>query len=266
MAVGNGDFKKEINVFDNKGDLGNSLVDMRKSLSKVSEERLLQKKKDDQRLWTNEGLAIFADLLRKEHGSIKDMCYEIISKLIKYINANQGYIFLKNSINKETILDLQAAFAYDRRKFADRKIKLGEGLVGSCAIEMETIYMTDIPENYINITSGLGYSNPRTLLIIPLKIENELIGIIELASFEILPPYKVKFIEKVAESIASHIANIQINLKTNKLLEQTKKQAQELSEKEEEMIQNMEELKIIQERMTDREEELLNRIEELENS
>ncbi|MFO7830029.1 MAG: GAF domain-containing protein [Bacteroidales bacterium] len=264
IEVGNGNFKKEVNVFNNKGDLGGNLIGMRSKLLQVAEERDQQMKDSEKRIWNNEGISLISDILRKNNDNIEELSYQIIKNLVKYLQANQGGIFIKNEIsNENTYFNLTAAFAYDRRKFADKQIKLGDGLIGTCAIEGETIYMTDIPNHYMEITSGLGGANPNSLLIVPLKRENDVLGIIEIASFTPFEKYQINFMERIADNIASHLFFVKMNIKTNELLEKTQQQSEEMKAQEEEMRQNLEELTVTQERLANREEELLLEIENL---
>ena len=264
IEVGNGNFEKEINVFNGEGELGSNLINMRKKLLQVSSERAQQNKESERRNWTNEGIGLFAELLRKNNNNIEDLSYDIIKHLVKYTKSNQGGIFIKNQKLKEKITyDLKAAYAYDRRKFVDSSIIIGEGILGTCAIEAETVYMTDIPDNYLEITSGLGGANPNCLLIVPLKREQEVLGMIEIASFKEFEKFEIKFIEKIADSVASHLYFVQMNMKTNELLEKTQSQAEEMAAQEEEMRQNLEELTVTQERLASREQELLVEIENL---
>jgi len=108
-----------------------------------------------------------------------------------------------------------AAFAFDRKKYIDQTFQLGEGLVGTCAIEKQKIYLTEVPENYLQITSGLGDAKPRCLLLIPLSLENEVLGVLEIASLKILQEHEIVFVETIAESIASAISDVRILLKRN---------------------------------------------------
>jgi PAS domain S-box-containing protein len=250
-------------LLSNKDELGKSLIEMRDSLKKAREEEENRKEEERKRQWINEGLTQFADLLRQHNDDLQKLSDEIIKQLVHYLGANQGGIFLieedddkrennqeedqQSNSEKDRHLELMSAFAFDRKKYFNRRIELGDGLVGTCAVEQNTIYMTDIPQDYIEITSGLGDANPNCLLIVPLKIEEETLGVIEIASFREFEQYQIEFVEKVSENIASTISTAKINMKTQKLLEQSNQQAEELSSQEEEMRQNMEELKATQE-------------------
>ena len=164
------------------------------------------------------------------------------------MKANQGGLFLKNDDDRNDIYyDLIATYAFDRKKFNEKRIHHGEGLVGTCAIEKETIYITDIPQNYISITSGLGGATPNSILIVPLKIDEEILGIIEIASFNTFQQYEIEFVEKIAQNIASTLSSVKVSEHTSQLLEKTQQQAEEMAAQEEEMRQNMEELQATQE-------------------
>ncbi len=230
--------------------LGQSLIRMRDNLIKSKELEERNRIEENKRAWATKGHAEFAEILRNNNSDIEKFTTEIISNLVKYTNSNQGSLFIINNEDSE-LLDLMATYAYDRKKYISKSIKIGEGLVGTCAIEKETIFLTDIPDNYINIRSGLGGANPKSIIIVPLKIENKIFGVIELASFNIYENYQIKFVEKLGESIASTISVTKTNIITNKLLEQSKLQAEELAAAEEEMRQNLEEMTATQEQLSE---------------
>ncbi|MFC2096316.1 cache domain-containing protein [Bacteroidota bacterium] len=246
--IGDGNYETNIELLSEQDILGKSLIDTRDKLKKAREEEVLRKIEDNKRQWTNEGLALFTDVLRQDNDNLHELAFNIILNLINYLKANQGGLFIRNDDDKSNVyFDLLATYAYDRRKFSEKRVELGEGLVGMCAIEKQTVYMTDIPNNYIRITSGLGGSNPKSILIVPLKIEEEVLGIIEIASFNTFEDYEIEFVEKIAQSIASTLSSVKVNEHTSQLLERTQQQAEEMAAQEEEMRQNMEELQATQE-------------------
>jgi PAS domain S-box-containing protein len=232
-------------------ELGNSLLSMQKHLARIATE-------EQERTWVNTGLAKFSDILRnKESMDLKDLSDNILMNLVKYVNANQGAIFvLEDSLKGEEHLHIIACYAYDRRKYLNKRIEIGEGLAGQCILEKEAIYITDLPAEYIHITSGLGGANPRSVLICPLLINEKIFGVIELASFEEIPNYKMDFIKRLGENIASSIKNVKDNEKTLLLLSASQQQSEELRAQEEEMRQNMEEMQATQEEMGRKNEEI----------
>ncbi|RPH30523.1 MAG: HAMP domain-containing protein [Bacteroidales bacterium] len=248
INIGKGQYDSEIALLSDKDMLGKSLIDMRDSLKKAYIEEEKRKVDDQKRTWANEGFAKFADILRQNNNDFQLLCDGVIKNLVKYLDANQGGIFLWNEEDKnDQYFELVATFAWDRKKYVTKRLEKGEGLVGACALEKETIFITDVPEDYVAITSGLGSANPRCVILVALKHENTVLGVIEMASFKVIEKYQIEFFEKVAESIASTILAVRINERTKALLEQSQQQAEEMAAQEEEMRQNMEELQATQE-------------------
>ena len=237
--------------------MANALLNMEKSLKKAVEEDQKYKIEEQKRAWTNEGLAKFGEILRMQTDNLATLSDSIISNLVKYLNANQGGIFLYNNDDKSDIhLQLISAFAFDRKKYLTKRIELGEGLIGTCALERQTIIITDVPEGYMEITSGLGEAPPRSILIVPLRSEEVIFGVLEIASFNFFQPHEIDFVEKIGQSTASTFDTVKININTSRLLEQSKKQAEEMAQQEEEMRQNLEELQATQEESERREAEI----------
>ncbi len=244
------DFSVEIDIGEDEV-LGKSLMNLRDTLKTNKEIDVKRRKEDEQRSWISEGLAKFGEILRNEINNLEALSFNTIKELTKYINAIQGgFYMLKNGDEKEKYFEMTAFFAYDRKKFTNQQVKWGDGLIGTSAEEKRLIYITDIPDDYVNVTSGLGQTNPSSVLVVPLIKEEELFGVIELASFNELKQYEIDFVKKIAENIASTLSLASINIKTSKLLEETKAQTQALASQEEEMRQNMEELQATQEEAT----------------
>jgi methyl-accepting chemotaxis protein len=248
QEIGKGNLEQEFDLLSDKDVLGNSLIEMRKSLIDANTQEAERKIEDQKQNWTTQGLAKFGEILRQNNDDMNEFSYHIISNLVKYIDANQGGIFMINDDEKSDVfIELLAFYAYEKRKYMEKRIEIGVGLIGRCAQEQKTIYMTDLPDEYIKVTSGLGQSVPNALLIVPLKVNDEIFGVVEIAGFNEFEDHVIKFIEEVGESIASTISTTKINIRTNQLLLQSQQQSEEMSAQEEEMRQNMEELQATQE-------------------
>ncbi|MGB3780220.1 MAG: GAF domain-containing protein [Tunicatimonas sp.] len=242
--IGIGNYTAEFNPLSEQDVLGNALINMRDNLRRVSEE-------DQKRHWTTEGTALFGELLRQNSGSVKELTTTVLTKLIEHMHANQGGIFVvqEDETSDEPYMTLEACYAWDREKYIEQKIYRGEGLAGQAWLEKDTLYFTDVPEEYITIVSGLGEANPTSILIVPLMVNEEVFGVVEMASFETYQPHEIEFMKKIAESIAATIATARINSKTQKLLNESTEMTEQMQAQEEEMRQNMEELQATQEEM-----------------
>lgn len=257
--IGQGTFSTQFEPLSRQDSLGNSLIEMRKNLIKAQDEEEKRHEDDNLRKWANEGLAEFNEILRQNAGNIDDLTLSIVRNITTFLKANQSGLFLINDSNKEDIhLELIATYAYDQERKKQKKIYIGEGLVGMCAVEKSTVYLEDIPQGYLSINSGLGGASPRSLLIVPLNLEDEIFGVLEIASFNKLKKHEIEFVERVTESISSTLSLAKINTRTAVLLEKSQRQAEEMASQEEEMRQNFEELQATQEESSRREAEMNN--------
>lgn len=265
IQVGNGNFYSEVNVFGNAGELGTKLLEMRKRLLEVAQEREKNLRENEQRNWLNESLAQVSDVLRVKYENTTELSFQFIRFLVQKTNALQGGVFLvKNNNNNEKFIELVTSYALDRRKYINKTLDIHEGLPGACVYEKDVIFITDIPKDYTHITTGLGHSNPSCIMLAPLVTDmNEVLGCIEIASFKVLDSVQQEFIKKACMSLASAIKfNEMINL-NEQIIREMKQKNHELQANEEELRQNMEELKTIREDMERREKELNEEIVEL---
>lgn len=245
--VGKGNYESEFTLLSKQDMLGSALLDMRDNLIKAKAEEVKRKNEESIRRWSADGQALLNDLLRQAK-DFNELSYSILSQIIKHVDASMGAIYVLNdSDENEIYFEMITAVAYEREKLLRAKVKPEEGLVGRCAHEKLTIHLKEIPENYIKVTSGLGESSPRSLILIPLTVNENVLGVLELVSFNEFEDYKIEFLEKSGESIASDLSASKINKRTEVLLKQSQEQAEELSQQEEEMRQNMEEIQATQE-------------------
>lgn len=250
VDMSNDNLKRNFEIISDKDVLGRSLNALRDKMVKSKEEHETRVGEDEIRHWINTGVAKFNDLLRQSSHDINELSFILIEELVSYLDANQGGVFLVESRdNEKKVITQTAAFAYDRRKYNQKTIEIGEGLLGNVYLEKKSVYLKDIPNDYLEITSGLGQSNPRCLYIMPLMVDDDVLGLIEIASFNEFEKHHIDFIEKVAESIAATFVNVRLNMQTSSLLTESNRRAEEIAQQEEEMRQNLEEMQATQEEL-----------------
>ncbi|HON18076.1 MAG TPA: GAF domain-containing protein [Salinivirgaceae bacterium] len=241
--IGKGNLLAPFEQRDENDILGNALLEMRKSLKDLREKEEMQHQLEERKRWISEGINSLGELLRQYNQNLDQLAYEVIRYIVDYIGAVQGGVYIKNDKDQINITyDLVAAIAYGRQKLLSRSVKLEEGLVGRCAAEEDLLHITELPAGYPVIRSGLGEATPDALLLVPLKSNDEVLGVIELIAFGAFDDLKIEFLAKASDDIATTISNVRINTKTKRLLEQSQKQQELLSSKEEEMRQTLEEM------------------------
>jgi PAS domain S-box-containing protein len=242
--IGSGNYNTEFKPLSEHDVLGNALINMRNNLSKVAED-------DKKRNWATEGQAKFGEILRTNSNDLNKLADEIIGNLVKYLNANQGALYIVDDTqpDEEATMSMKACYAWDKKKYLNHQIHRGEGLSGQAWQEGDTIYLTEVPQDYVKIVSGLGDANPTSVLIVPLKVNDQIFGVVEIASFNVFQDFEIEFVQKIAESIASTISSVKVNARTQHLLEESQEMTEQMRAQEEEMRQNMEELQATQEEM-----------------
>lgn len=236
----------------NKDNLTGNLIKMRDQMKSVKEN-------DERRIWNTDGLARFSEVARNNQNNIEKLSNEVIRFLTKHMRAQQGSLFiLHDEQGEDTYLKLSACYAFDKKKYVEKRIGIGSGLVGEAFLQRQPVLLTEVPKGYISITSGLGDATPRCLVIIPMKYNDRVEAVLELASFNKFELHEVEFLEKAGEVIASSISATKINERTSKLLSETQQQAESLRSQEEELRQNMEEMQATQESLKRLEKDSIN--------
>ncbi|WP_017733989.1 GAF domain-containing protein [Nafulsella turpanensis] len=175
---------------------------MKEYIRQVEEAQAQEKK----RRWISQSIQELGDIVRyqKDEQEIFD---RIISRVVKSLGANQGSFYQVEEQEERKFIELKSCYAYDRKKFVAQSLKPGEGLIGQCYFEKEPIYLTDIPQGYTYITSGLGEATPTSLILIPLMFNDKVEGIMEVASFKLLEDYQHEYLEGVASLLGNFIYN-----------------------------------------------------------
>ncbi|WP_434041295.1 MULTISPECIES: HAMP domain-containing protein [Sorangium] len=228
-AVTKGDLTRSIKV-EAQGEVA-ALKDTINEMIRNLKDTTLKNSEQD---WLKTNLAKFSRMLQGQ----KDLLTVgrlILSELAPVVTAQQGVFYIMDASRDESVLKLLASYAYKVRKNIDNHFKLGEGLVGQCALEKEKILLVNAPPDYIRITSGLGEAPPVNIIVIPVLFEGQVKAVIELASFERFSPTHQAFLDQLTESIGIVLNTIEANMRTEDLLKQSQSLARELQSQQEEL-------------------------------
>jgi HAMP domain-containing protein/putative methionine-R-sulfoxide reductase with GAF domain len=257
-AIGEGQLDAKLKSDNENAGLSQALLNMQGKLRAINEE-------EDKRKWANEGLAKFVEIIRSGESNVAALGDIIIKTLVSYTGATQGGLYVWNDDHTEDqYLELVSAYAFNRKKFEEKKIKAGEGLLGQAYLEQLTTQLTEIPPDYFRMVSGLGEMDPYAILIVPLVSDGKVYGLVELASLKEFKDHEIAFVEKLGETLASTLSSVKTNERNRKLLEDFQQQTESMRSQEEEMRQNMEELTATQEEMARKEQGYLTQIQELQ--
>ncbi len=232
----------ENNKFLHEHSLGKSLLRMREKLHTVAQQ-------DQKRNWVSDGLNKFGEIIRQNTNNVEVLVNDLLSQLVDFLNINQGAIFIRREHEKEVFLEKVASYAWGKTNFNKSRVKPGEGLLGQVWLEKTTLFLKEVPEDYVTIGSGLGEAKPTCILITPICINENVLGAIELASFKEFEDYEVDFIEKISENIASTITISQNNERTLNLLKTSQEQSERMKNQEEQMRKSLEDMSASQDEL-----------------
>ncbi|MEH0157515.1 GAF domain-containing protein [Limibacter armeniacum] len=212
---------------------------------------------EERRQWTIEGISGFDAITRNNQSNVKDLCDKALYYIVRYLKVNQGGLFVVYGEGEDDIhLELQSCYAYERKKYREKKVYPQEGIVGQVFVEKSPLYMTEVPQNYVFITSGLGKATPSCIFVVPITVNDQVYGVLELASFKEFEAFEKEFIMKMCENFGSTLAFVKKAEQTNMLLEETQRQTKKMSLQEEMMRKHVEELRLTQEAMLNKQKEV----------
>jgi len=236
------------------------------ALEKFKADLEAREQKENQLKWHTQGMVRFNEIISQYKDNMKFLSRNILTELIKYMNVEFGAIYILNDDDpNDKFIEMAAGYSLDKKRLKKTHFKIGEGNVGACFKENEAIYINNLPDGYVSVASGLGDSNVHTSILVPISYDNEVLGVLELASFEGIEPYRQEFLKKLSENLYSAFFTIRVSMKSEKLIFELKEQSTELKSREEEMRQNMEEMRASQEEFERKEEQYLKDIEELKS-
>jgi CheY-like chemotaxis protein/signal transduction histidine kinase/HAMP domain-containing protein len=227
--------------------------------------------KNTEQDWLKTNLAKFTRMLQGQR-DLETVSRLILSELAPLVSAQHGVFYLmESSEDHAPYLKLLSTYAYRERKHLSNRFHVGEGLVGQCALEKERILLTDVPSDYIKISSGLGEATPLNAVVLPVLFEGQVTAVIELASFQRFSEIHLTFFDQLTESIAIVLNTIAASMRTEELLKQSQSLAEELQTQQKELTetnkrleQQAQTLKASEELLKNQQEQLQQTNEELE--
>ncbi len=231
---------------------------LRKNLQQRVEEQINREK------YVSGGISELSNII-SNYLNDTDQLYKKITKFVaEYFDCKLTALYMISPGTK--YLELYSGYGLDEIRLNGLKIEEGEGLVGQCLKDKERIEIHQVPEDYIAISSGLGQATPKLIIIEPLHFNQQLVGIIEMASFKEFTPLQYEVLDKFTNQIASSLSNVMFNDATRKLLEESINKEEMLRQQEEEMRQQVEELMATQEEFTRKEKEYVDEIKTLKKN
>jgi CheY-like chemotaxis protein/signal transduction histidine kinase/HAMP domain-containing protein len=236
-AVTKGDLTRTIKV-DARGEVDELKTNLNQMISNLKDTT----EKNTEQDWLKTNLAKFSRMMQGQK-DLETVSRLIMSELTPLVGAHHGAFFIMDSEESAPTLRLIASYAYKQRKHLGNRFRLGEGLVGQAALEKKPIILTNVPDDYIQISSGLGEAPPRNIVVLPVLFEGEVKAVIELASFLPFSQIHQLFLDQLAESVGVVLNMIAANMRTEELLQQSQALTSELQAQSEELKRQQEELR-----------------------
>src|SRR3712207_1325933 len=202
--------------------------------------------------WLNSNLARISGLMQGQR-DLSQVSRLIMSEVTPLVSAQHGAFFLTGNDGNgngggdgdddKAELRLIASYGYKERKSLSNRFRMGEALVGQAALEAKPILITEAPEDYVRVTSGLGEASPRNIIVLPVLFEEQVMAVIELATLHSFSDVDQTFLEQLSETLGVVLNAIMANQRTEELLEQSQELTRELQERQEELQSQQEALR-----------------------
>jgi two-component system chemotaxis sensor kinase CheA len=223
----------EVNTKDEISDIANAFNKMTKALQEKS--------------WLETSIADVATMYQGIH-DLQTLAQRFITKITPMIGANYGVFYIKRGSEEQRFQSL-AAYAHNGQEFRKTSFGYGEGIIGQAALEKRMVHITDLPKNYIKISSGIGEAQPVSLIVIPVEFEGEVTVVIELASFKKFGQIQETLLKQVANHVGITVNSVSGRMQVENLLKESKALTEELQSQSEELQLQHEELTSMNEKL-----------------
>jgi PAS domain-containing protein len=191
-----------------------NIIKIKENIDDLNQKVREERKKQTNMLWIKSGIEKLTDVMRREYDNPLLHASEVVNMLVKFLNIPVGAIYNIKEENGKKYVEMMASFAYGKEKLLYQKIAIGEGVVGTAAAEKKTLNLTSVPEGYFNIISGFGEARPKNILVSPIKLNEEIYGVFELASLTRFKQEEIEFVEEVCRTVAYSFAISKVYLDT----------------------------------------------------
>jgi CheY-like chemotaxis protein/HAMP domain-containing protein len=257
-AVTKGDLSQSITV-EARGEVALLKDNINEMIRTLAETTRVNREQD----WLKTNLTRFTRLLQGQR-DLLTVARQVLSELAPVVNAQHGAFYVTGESDSGPRLRLFASYAYKERKGVANSFGFGEGLVGQAALERKRILVSSVPGDYIRVSSGLGDAPPLNIVVAPVLFEEEVKGVIELASFERFSNIQLAFLEQLIDSLGIVVATIEATMRTDELLRQSQGLTEELQTQQEELQQTNEELEEKARQLTEQKAEVERKNREVE--
>ncbi|RAK63048.1 HAMP domain-containing protein [Phenylobacterium kunshanense] len=264
----------EVSTAVTKGDLTRSITveasgeveELKNNINEMIRNLRDQTLKNTEQDWLKTNLARFTRMLQGER-DLSTVSNLVLSELAPLINAQHAVFYVSDRDEEgATVLNLAASYAFNNRKHLANSFKLREGLIGQCAYEKSRILLTNVPQDYVQISSGLGEASPANIIVLPALFEGEVKAVIELATFGEFNETQQAFLDQLMESIGIVLNTIAANMRTEGLLKQSQLLTSELQAQQEELKKTNDRLELQAASLRQSEELLRTKQEELQQT
>src|SRR5688572_14143848 len=238
-AVTSGDLTRQVTV-EAQGEVAELKDTINQMIANLAETTRVNRDQD----WLKTNVARISSLMQSQR-NLQMVSRLLMSELTPAVEAQHGAFFLSGQEDGSDDVELKliASYGYKARKNVANTFKPGEGLVGQSALERQRILLTEAPNDYIKVSSGLGESDPVNVIVLPVLFEESVLGIIELASLHPFDEIRLSFLDQVVETIGVVLSTIIANMRTEELLDESQRLAGELGERSQELQTQQEELR-----------------------
>ena len=238
-----------IQLTHEKENLEHKIDERTRELQQQHDELLKHQEKEQLQNWVNMGVTQINEVLTQNKDNFSELSKNVLKALLNYLDAKLGAMYILNDDSEENrFLELVTDFGVNKEHKSEYGvIPIDSGLVGATFTNNEVQLITELPDNYLAINSGLGKATPKSLLLVPLCYDEKVFGVIEIASFNVISTYELEFVNKVALSIANNLNTVKMNDRNIKLIQQFKEHSEMMQENEQRLRQNLEELEFIRE-------------------